>query len=87
MCLALTPTGGWVHYPVLASALLARLDFSSPLVLLFFFSDIAKDLQEVAAKFGYNYLELQVDFAIDLFPFYPPLVKVIRPRLKVSPSR
>jgi len=23
------------------------------------------------------------DFAIDLYPFYPPLVKVIRPRLQV----
>ena len=24
------------------------------------------------------------DFAIDLYPFYPPLVKVIRPRLQAS---
>ena len=30
-----------------------------------------------------TFVRLQ-DFAIDLYPFYPPLVKVIRPRLEVS---
>ncbi len=32
----------------------------------------------------YDYVELQIDFAIDLFPFYPPLVKVVRPRFRDS---
>ncbi|XP_077981781.1 uncharacterized protein LOC144436793 [Glandiceps talaboti] len=47
-------------------------------------SDIAKDLGVIETKFGYNYIQLEMDFAIDLFPFYPPLVKVIRPRLQDS---
>jgi len=33
---------------------------------------------------GYDYIELQLDFSMDLYPFFPPLVKVIRPRLQGS---
>ncbi|XP_013420743.1 baculoviral IAP repeat-containing protein 6 isoform X2 [Lingula anatina] len=47
-------------------------------------SDLARELAEICARDGYNYIELQMDFAIDLYPFYPPLVKVIRPRLQGS---
>ncbi|CAH1773453.1 unnamed protein product [Owenia fusiformis] len=46
--------------------------------------DLGKDLAEVNKLFGYNNIELEMDFAIDLYPFYPPLVKVIRPRLQGS---
>ena len=35
----------------------------------------------LAQRFGYNYVELSVSFALDLYPFYPPRVKVLRPRL------
>ena len=31
---------------------------------------------------SYSYIELQFDFAMDLHPFYPPTVKIIRPRFK-----
>ncbi|XP_071954359.1 uncharacterized protein [Antedon mediterranea] len=47
-------------------------------------SDIAADLKEINLKFGYNYIELQLEFTIGLYPFYPPLVKVIRPKLQDS---
>ena len=29
-------------------------------------------------------IELQLDFSMDLYPFFPPLVKVIRPSLQGS---
>ncbi|XP_014667326.1 PREDICTED: baculoviral IAP repeat-containing protein 6-like [Priapulus caudatus] len=47
-------------------------------------SDLSKDLVQVQENFGYDYIQLQLDFAIDLYPFYPPLLKVIRPRLQGS---
>ena len=51
---------------------------------LFRFSSLDKDFQELQSKFGYDYIELQLDFSMDLYPFFPPLVKVIRPRLQGS---
>ncbi|XP_062509356.1 baculoviral IAP repeat-containing protein 6-like isoform X2 [Corticium candelabrum] len=45
-------------------------------------SGLAADLKAVAQEFGYNHIQLELDFAIDLYPFYPPHVKVIRPRLQ-----
>ena len=29
-------------------------------------------------------IELQLDFSMDLYPFFPPIVEVIRPRLQGS---
>ncbi|CAG2222593.1 BIRC6 [Mytilus edulis] len=45
---------------------------------------LADDLLQIQSKFGYNYIELEMTFEIDLYPFYPPLVKVMRPRLQCS---
>ena len=45
---------------------------------------LERDCQELKKKFGYDYIELQLHFSMDLYPFYPPLVKVIRPRLQGS---
>ncbi|XP_064605655.1 LOW QUALITY PROTEIN: baculoviral IAP repeat-containing protein 6-like [Liolophura sinensis] len=45
-------------------------------------SDVDNDLKEIETKYGYNYIELELTFDIDLYPFFPPLVKVIRPRLQ-----
>ena len=42
------------------------------------------DFKELESRFGYDYIELQLDFSMDLYPFFPPLVKVIRPRLQGS---
>ncbi len=45
---------------------------------------LERDLQELKKRFGYDYIELQLEFSMDRYPFYPPLVKVIRPRLQGS---
>ena len=50
-------------------------DFSNPLY---------NDLNELKTLYGYDYIELQLDFSMDLYPFFPPSVKVIRPRLQGS---
>lgn len=47
-------------------------------------SNLDSDFRELEKKFGYDYIELQLDFSMDLYPFFPPLVKVIRPRLQGS---
>lgn len=43
-----------------------------------------QDLQQLRQKYGYDYIQLQLDFTMDLYPFYPPVVKVVRPRLQGS---
>nr|XP_022316205.1 uncharacterized protein LOC111119919 [Crassostrea virginica] len=45
-------------------------------------SELCQDLSIIEKNFGYNYIELEMMFQIDLYPFYPPLVKVMRPRLQ-----
>lgn len=40
-----------------------------------------EQLCQLNDKFQYNYLEIKLEFQIDLFPFYPPSVKLIRPRI------
>jgi len=45
-------------------------------------SSIGKHLTEIEKAYGYSYVELGVELTMDLYPFYPPIVKVIRPRLK-----
>ncbi|XP_076353120.1 dual E2 ubiquitin-conjugating enzyme/E3 ubiquitin-protein ligase BIRC6-like isoform X1 [Tachypleus tridentatus] len=45
-------------------------------------SNIGKDLHQLKTKFGYDYIQLQMDFSMNLYPFYPPLVKVIKPSLQ-----
>ncbi|KAH3764663.1 Ubiquitin-conjugating BIR-domain enzyme [Pelomyxa schiedti] len=43
---------------------------------------LAADLEVVKRQFGYDYVELEVSFTIDLYPFYPPTIRVVRPRLQ-----
>jgi len=43
-----------------------------------------QDFKQLLEDFNYDYIELQLDFSMDLYPFFPPLVKVIRPRLQGS---
>ena len=47
-------------------------------------SALDADFVTLQEKFGFDYIELQLDFSMDLYPFFPPLVKVIRPRLQGS---
>lgn len=54
-------------------------------VLLFGFDpkcEIHNNLIAIQEKFGYDHVALRVSFKMDLYPFYPPLVKLIRPRFK-----
>ena len=44
---------------------------------MIFFSMLEKDFEELMQRYFYDYIELQLDFAMDLYPFFPPLVKVI----------
>lgn len=43
-------------------------------------STIYNQLKQLKNIFGYDYVELIVNFTIDLHPFYPPHIKLIRPR-------
>lgn len=45
---------------------------------------LGRELEEGMKRWGYNYIELELDFALDLYPFYPPLLRVVRPRLASS---
>eukprot|EP01129_Flabellula_baltica_P006443 TRINITY_DN240_c0_g4_i1.p1 TRINITY_DN240_c0_g4~~TRINITY_DN240_c0_g4_i1.p1 ORF type:complete len:867 (+),score=232.37 TRINITY_DN240_c0_g4_i1:20-2620(+) len=44
--------------------------------------DMSRQMTELEETFGYNFVELDIEFTLDLYPFYPPLVKVIRPRFQ-----
>jgi len=43
-------------------------------------SQLHKDMQQLKADFGYDALELELQFTPDMHPFYPAWVKVLRPR-------
>ena len=43
-------------------------------------SDLFLDLTQIYDRFGYSYVEFRLSFAVDLFPFYPPMVSIVRPR-------
>lgn len=52
-------------------------------VKLFNFAEgthMAKDMEQIKKLYGYNDVELRIEFALDLYPFYPPTVRVVRPR-------
>ncbi|XP_063242749.1 baculoviral IAP repeat-containing protein 6-like [Bacillus rossius redtenbacheri] len=44
-------------------------------------SELRQDLEQLKSQFGYDYIELELKFTMDLYPFYPPIVRVVRPRL------
>ncbi|KYQ92653.1 Baculoviral IAP repeat-containing protein [Tieghemostelium lacteum] len=45
-------------------------------------SKIYSQLQQIKKEYNYDYIEIQALFTEDLYPFYPPTIKVIRPRLQ-----
>ena len=47
-----------------------------------FSGELARDLSAVESKFGYDYVEVEFTFTPDLHPFYPPQVRIVRPRFK-----
>jgi hypothetical protein len=47
-----------------------------------FTGDLSDDLTAVKTKHGYDHVDIELIFTPDLHPFYPPQVKIIRPRFK-----
>jgi ubiquitin-protein ligase len=45
---------------------------------------VTNKLQQLKAKYNYDYIELDIMFHDVLYPNYPPIIKVIRPRLNNS---
>ena len=45
-------------------------------------TELCTDLAILDSKFGYNSVEIEMTFAVDLFPFYPPIVTIVRPRFE-----
>jgi len=45
-------------------------------------SDMARELEELNENYAYNFVEFTVFFKIGLYPFYPPLLRMIRPRFQ-----
>lgn len=50
--------------------------------LLDFCASFHKASLSFASPSRYSFVELQLNFAMDLYPFYPPLVSILRPRLE-----
>ena len=44
-------------------------------------SGIAEDLEMLDAVNGYAYVQLRLHFKADLYPFYPPKVRLVRPKI------
>lgn len=43
-------------------------------------SKLQQDLNLLKDSYGIGYIELQLEFTMDLYPFYPPVAKMVRPR-------
>jgi len=44
--------------------------------------DLYMDLISLDDTYNYSYVEIEVDFAMDLHPVYPPVVSIVRPRFE-----
>ncbi|CAM9844783.1 unnamed protein product, partial [Ectocarpus sp. 8 AP-2014] len=45
-------------------------------------SPLREDLEKLRQTYAYGYVEMELTFTMDLYPFYPPLVKLVRPRFQ-----
>ena len=45
-------------------------------------SKICEDLMRLDNLYGVGYIELRVSFLMELYPFYPPSIRLVRPRLE-----
>lgn len=50
-------------------------------------SQIHKDLKQLQSIYNYSYVEVEIRFMMDLYPFFPPSVRLVRPRMKVRHRR
>jgi len=46
------------------------------------FSNLHDDILALKQQHGYDYVELEMEFLMDIFPFFPPSVKLVRPRIE-----
>lgn len=46
-------------------------------------SQMHKDLTQLQSIYNYSFVELEIRFMMDLYPFFPPSVRLVRPRMKV----
>lgn len=44
-------------------------------------SNIFKDLSKIKDIYGYDWIEIELNFPMDLYPFHPPILKLIGPKL------
>ena len=47
-------------------------------------SDPNNDLTKIKEKFGYDYIQVEINFHDKFYPCYPPFLRVVRPRLMDS---
>lgn len=47
-------------------------------------TDLFNKLKEVNSKFGYDYIEFNIEINQKLYPFYPPTINFMRPRLSTD---
>jgi baculoviral IAP repeat-containing protein 6 len=47
-----------------------------------FAGELGEDLKQIETLYGYNHVEIEFTFTPDLHPFFPPQVKIVRPRFK-----
>ncbi|XP_046473849.1 uncharacterized protein [Neodiprion pinetum] len=45
-------------------------------------SKISQDLKVVKQLYGYDHIQLELGFAMDLYPSHPPLLRFVKPKLK-----
>ncbi|XP_046750456.1 uncharacterized protein LOC124413732 [Diprion similis] len=45
-------------------------------------SKISQDLRVVKQLYGYDHIQLELGFAMDLYPSHPPFLRFVRPKLK-----
>jgi baculoviral IAP repeat-containing protein 6 len=45
-------------------------------------SQLYKDLMRMNSKYNFNEVELEMKIPMDIYPFFPPSVRLVRPRLK-----
>lgn len=50
-------------------------------------STMQRGLDQLRQAFGIDYVELEIRFMMDLYPFFPPSVRLIRPRMKSVHTR
>jgi len=46
--------------------------------------NIKSELEKIKTNYGYDFIELEIDINMNLYPFYPPNVNILRPKINNS---